>query len=261
NLSDLAAMGAEPRACTLGIALPEVDEAWLQAFAAGLHALAERHRCPLIGGDTTRGPLNVCVTVLGVVPRGQALRRDAARVGDDIWVSGTLGAAAWAVSARARGQALAPSHPARQRLDWPQPRLALGRALCGRAACAIDISDGLSGDLGHVLERSGCGAALEWARIPVDPALQGCDERDRHALVLGGGDDYELLFTAPAPSRGEIAALGERVGTPVSRIGSITAQPGISLLRPDGSVERIAARGFDHFGAATSASARPGPCA
>jgi thiamine-monophosphate kinase len=267
NLSDLAAMGARPLGFTLALALPSVDDTWLDGFAAGLFALADAHDCELVGGDTTRGPLNVCITVFGTVPAHEALRRDAARAGDDIWVSGALGAAAWAVACRQQAGAVLPADGAAalrpghhralagalHRLDRPEPRLALGVALRGVAPAAIDLSDGLIGDLGHVLERSSAavgmplGASLDWAAMPVDPALDGLAEPRRAALALAGGDDYELLFTAAPARRADLAAIGASVGLTLSRVGRVEPRPGIRLLAADGRPMEFHARSFDHF--------------
>jgi thiamine-monophosphate kinase len=258
NLSDLAAMGARPIGFTLALALPQADEAWLGAFARGLFALADAHGCELVGGDTTRGPLNLCITVFGGVPPAQALRRDRARVGDDLWVSGTLGAAAWALDCRLQAGSWpttgdAALSRARGRLERPEPRVALGLALRGLAHAAIDLSDGLAGDIGHVLERSSAeagvtlGARLEAAALPVDPALDGLPEPRRLELALAGGDDYELLFTAPASARGEVLDAGARIGLTLSRIGRIEAAAGLRLHDPHGRPIAFHARSFDHF--------------
>jgi thiamine-monophosphate kinase len=266
NLSDLAAMGARPLGFTLALALPSVDERWLAAFAEGLFALADAFDCELVGGDTTRGPLNLCITVFGGVPPAYALRRDRARPGDDLWVSGTLGAAAWAVACRLDGaDALgADANPAgaatsdalaaaQRRLERPVPRVALGLALRGCAGAAIDLSDGLVGDLAHVLERSSepagaaLGATIDWPAVPVDAALDGLPEARRAELALGGGDDYELLFTAPAGRRDEIVAIGAALGLTLTRIGLIDARPGLRLFDADGRPMSLHVRSFDHF--------------
>jgi len=267
NLSDLAAMGARPLGFTLALALPAADEGWLEGFSTGLFALADRHDCELVGGDTTRGPLNVCITVFGTVPAEHALRRDAARVGDDVWVSGALGAAAWAVACRLRSGAALPADAAAvgrpdhhrvlahafERLERPVPRLALGLALRGVARAAIDLSDGLAGDLGHVLERSAAmtgsplGATLDWPAMPVDAALDGLDDRRRAELSLAGGDDYELLFTAEPARRADVAAIGAAQGLTLSRVGRVEPVPGIRLQSADGRPMEFHARSFDHF--------------
>ncbi len=253
NLSDLAAMGAEPLAFTLALALPAVDVAWLEAFTGGLFALADRHRCPLVGGDTTRGPRCLSVTVFGDVPAATALRRDAALPGDDVWVSGPLGGAAGAVAARQAGTMVEPA--AAERLDWPRPRLGLGQALRGLARAAIDLSDGLAGDLGHILAASSArcgqrlGADLVAESIPIDATLAALDPERAMTLALHGGDDYELLFTADRAGRERIAALatgdGFDAGPPL-RIGTIVVGTAIRLLAA-GAPRSIAGGGFDHF--------------
>ncbi len=247
NLSDLAAMGARPRAFTLALGLPDVDERWLAAFAEGMFALADRHACELIGGDTTRGPRTVCVTVFGEVPEGAALRRDAAQPDDDLWVSGALGAAAFAVGERRAGRALAPGDDASIRLDRPEPRIALGLALRHLARAAIDLSDGLLGDLAHVVERSRVGAEVDWPAVPVDGCLRSLPEDERLRLALTGGDDYELLFSAAPENRTAIAAVGERIGVPLARIGRIVCGSTIRVRDARGRALPIEARGFDHF--------------
>jgi thiamine-monophosphate kinase len=250
NLSDLAAMGARPLAFTLALALPEVDDAWLAAFSAGLLEIAGVHDCELVGGDTTRGPLTMAITVFGSVPPSLALRRDAGRAGDDLWVSGPLGAAAWAVVCRQAGRPLPAGHAALDSLDRPQPRVSLGRALLGTARAAIDLSDGLLGDLGHVCKRSRLGARLDWPAVPVAACLRDRPLAQRLALALAGGDDYELLFSAPPAARETIAALAAAAGhsQPPSRIGTLVAEPGIRLLAADGTtipIDELAS--FDHF--------------
>ncbi|HOB66349.1 thiamine-phosphate kinase [Ottowia sp.] len=260
NLSDLAACGAEPLACTLALALPPeraADEAWLAAFACGLFALADAHGCALIGGDTTAGPLNLCITVFGQVPLTQALRRDGAQVGDDVWVSGTLGDARLALGALRGEWALPPDvlAAARQRLERPTPRVALGLALRGIASAAADVSDGLAGDLGHILQASGAGAAIDResashliaARAFLSSAGGPFDAERRLTLVLTGGDDYELVFTAPPAARTAVQAAGEQAATPVTRIGRIEAEPGLRLIDAHGQTTPWAARAFDHF--------------
>ena len=248
NLSDLAAMGAQPVGFTLALALPEVDEPWLSRFAGGLFELAALHDCELLGGDTTRGPLAICITVFGQVSPAQALRRDRGRVGDDLWVSGALGAAAFAVRERQAGRELPPGHAARRRLERPNPRVDLGRALLGHAHAAIDLSDGLLGDLGHLCDRSGVGARVDWPAVPLGDGLEALDEADRRALALAGGDDYELLFSAPASARAIIAALGADRGLMPVRIGCLVAEPGLTLLCADGSpIDSHELAAFDHF--------------
>ncbi len=241
NLSDMAAMGATPRWATLAIALPAADEAWLAAFAEGLFALAGRFGTELIGGDTTRGPLAICITILGEVPSGGALLRSGARPGDDIWVSGELG-----------GAALALAHPgidaAAQRLDEPEPRIALGEKLRGVATAAIDVSDGFAQDLGHILERSRCGARVDYDRLPRATAwAQLHDPVLERSCVLGGGDDYELAFTAPQNARGAIEAIGRGLDLALARVGSIVRGEATLALH-DAAGRPIAPEpGFDHF--------------
>jgi thiamine-monophosphate kinase len=247
NLSDLAAIGAAPIGFTLALALPQADDRWLAGFASGLLGLAARHDCELIGGDTTRGPLTIGITVFGHVPPGQALRRDRGQPGDDLWVSGPLGAAAFAVAERLAGRPLPEGHPARVRLERPGPRLRLGRALLGRAHAAIDLSDGLWGDLGHLCERSGVGARVHWPAVPVSPSLTGLPPERQRALALAGGDDYELLFSAPPEARAGIAALAGDGAAP-ARIGTLVSTPGIRLLDGDGAtIDTDALHAFDHF--------------
>ncbi len=251
NLSDLAAMGARPLGFTLALALPEADHAWLAAFAEGLFALADAHACPLVGGDTTRGPLNICVTVFGELHTGQALRRGAACAGDDLYLSGRTGEARLAL-ALLQGEAWAGTlHAApelRQRLDRPTPRLALGQALAGVARAAIDVSDGLAGDLGHILQASGLGAEIDLPALPVAPALQALPPAHQWDCLLHGGDDYELLFTADPGSRAAIEAAAQASATPVTRIGRFTAEPGLWAVHANGTRHAVATRGFDHFG-------------
>lgn len=251
NLSDLAAMGATPRWALLCLSLPQVDAAWLRAFSRGFFDLADRFAVDLIGGDTTRGPLNLCVTIFGEVPRGQALRRDRARAGDDVWVSGELGTAALGLAQQQGRIALAPAAAARCRraLDLPQPRVALGLGLRGIANAAIDVSDGLVADLGHICERSGLGADVDLDRLPGSPLLVRVPDRALAAqAMLAGGDDYELCFTAAAKRRADIERLSIRLGLPLTRIGRMRKGRGVRVLRADGSVVRQSKRGFDHFG-------------
>ncbi len=235
NLSDMAAMGAAPRWATLALALPAADEAWLDGFARGFFALAERFGAELIGGDTTRGPLAVCVTILGEVPHGLALFRAGATPGDDIWVSGELGGAALGLAQPGNAGAV-------QRLDQPEPRVELGERLRGIANSAIDVSDGFAQDLGHILERSAVGAVVEYERLP---KFYGAN----HEQVLSGGDDYELVFTARQEKRAEVEALSRELGLALSRVGSIQkGEPKLQILGRDGAPVSPG-RGFDHFAA------------
>ena len=260
NLSDLAACGAEPLAFTLALALPPErarNEPWLGALAAGLFALADAHHCPLIGGDTTAGPLNLCITVFGSVPAGQALRRDGARAGDEVWVSGQLGDARLALGAL-RGEWPLPAAAlaaARQRLERPTPRIALGLALRGIASACADVSDGLAGDLGHILRASGVGAHLEASAVATliaahphhSPASGLPDAETRLQCVLTGGDDYELVFTAPPSARAAVQTAAHAAATPVTRIGRIDAAPGLHLIDAEGHATPLVGRAFDHF--------------
>ncbi|WP_137894951.1 thiamine-phosphate kinase [Ramlibacter sp. 2FC] len=257
NLSDLAACGAQPLAFLLALALPRVDEAWLAPFARGLLALADAHGCELIGGDTTQGPLNLSITVLGEVPRGQALLRSGARVGDEVYVSGSLGDARLALEAL-QGRLALPDpvfEAARARLEQPTPRLALGLALRGLATAAADVSDGLLGDLGHILKASGVGARIEAeaaapllaAAAPLAQAGRPLDPEQQLAWVLAGGDDYELVFTAPPAGRQAVQAAAQASRTPVTRIGRIEAEPGLRLVDAQGQPISQRYASFDHF--------------
>jgi thiamine-monophosphate kinase len=241
NLSDMAAMGAAPRWATLALALPAANEAWLEEFAGGFFALAGRFGVELIGGDTTRGPLSICITILGEVPTGLALFRAGARPGDDIWVSGQLGGAALALE-RPGNAATA------QRLDEPEPRVELGERLRGLASAAIDVSDGFAQDLGHILERSGVGAIVEYELLPRSVEVKEVEDRNLQArLVLCGGDDYELAFTAPQASRGELAALAADLKLPLSRVGSIQGgEARLQVLDEQGRPMSVG-RGYEHF--------------
>ena len=252
NLSDLAAMGATPRWATLAIALPEENDAWLTAFARGFFRLADLHGIELVGGDTTRGALTLSITVMGEVPPGQALRRDGAQAGDDIWVSGVLGSAALALAYRQGRLFMEQVDAARvlPALYLPTPRVALGIALRGIAHSAIDISDGLLGDLGHILERSSVGARLEFSALPTLPVVQSyLHEAVARECVLAGGDDYELCFTAPAGQRDAIHAAAASADVAVTRIGQITAESGLNVIDADGLSIPYRKTGYDHFAA------------
>ncbi|MGE4366407.1 thiamine-phosphate kinase [Thermomonas sp.] len=226
NLSDLAAMGAQPAWCTLALSLPQADAAWLEAFCDGFFALAQQHGIALVGGDTTRGPLSIGIAAHGFVEPGMALRRDGARAGDEVWVSGTLGDAAGALAQWQAGAAIAP--PLRARLDRPTPRVALGRALRGIASACIDVSDGLLADLAHITRASGVGADIEADALPASDALRETFAIDAmRRLQATGGDDYELCFTAPASRREAVQALAARLRLPLARIGRIVAGNGV----------------------------------
>ena len=249
NLSDLAAMGAQPIAFTLALALPQADAAWLAPFSAGMLALADRHGCELIGGDTTRGPLTISITIFGEVPPQQSLRRDAARAGDDIWVSGSLGDARLALAAYRGETTLSDTDLLRAapRMHEPTPRVELGVALRGIAHAAIDISDGLAGDLGHILSRSGVGAMLDVDALPPGNVLQQRELDLRRRFTLAGGDDYELCFTAPVRLREAVLKAAHGVGVEVARVGSIEAAAGLRIVDAGGQAITFAEDSFDHF--------------
>jgi thiamine-monophosphate kinase len=256
NLSDLAACGAKPKAFMLALSLPQVDPHWLSEFSHGLWTLADAHDIDLIGGDTTRGPLNICITVLGEVPTSQALLRSGAQVGDDIYVSGHLGDARLALEVF-RGHMKVPApvfEHARWRMEQPTPRVALGMALRGIAHSAADISDGLLGDLGHILKASGVGAEIETPQVASSLACLNVkefhnqlDSASQLALTLSGGDDYELVFTATPDQREAVAAASQTAQTRVTRIGHITATPHLVLRDANGQVMPNTFSSFDHF--------------
>ena len=249
NLSDLAAMGAEPLGYLTALARPkDISDAWLRRFAAGLMVDQQRFGCHLLGGDTTstHGPLTLSLTILGLVPQGQALLRSGARAGDDVWVSGTLGDAALGLRVL-RGLAVTEDEALAlvDRYRTPRPRLALGRALRGLATAAIDVSDGLVADLGHICETSGVAASIEVAQLPLSPVARGIPGAREAALA--GGDDYELLFTAPPARRGEVEALAAKLGHGLTRIGRIEAGSGVRVLDPDGKERPLDRLGWRHF--------------
>jgi thiamine-monophosphate kinase len=253
NLSDLAAMGATPRWALLAGSLPGNDPKWLAAFARGFHALADAYGVDLVGGDTTRGPLTLCVTIMGEVPAGKALLRSGAQVGDDVYLSGEVGDAALALAAMdgrlsLDAQALC---AARERLETPTPRIALGLALRGVATAALDVSDGLVGDLTHILERSGVGATVDLGAIPRSAALarlaDGPHRRLALECLLAGGDDYELCFTASPSSAGRVAAIAAGAKLPLTRVGTITLDPGLVVRDEHGVALSDLPRAYDHF--------------
>ncbi|MDM0013959.1 thiamine-phosphate kinase [Variovorax sp. J22P168] len=257
NLSDLAACGAKPLAFTLALSLPAIDEAWLAGFSRGLFALADAHECELVGGDTTRGPLNLCITVFGEVPAGSALLRSGARAGDDVWVSGTLGDARLALEVF-RGSLSLPApafEHARLRMEQPTPRVGLGLALRGIASAAVDLSDGLVGDLGHVLRASGVGACIDADAVATLLGIDALSDLPaptlarelRRACALAGGDDYELAFTAPAARRADVERAANTSATAVTRIGRIEAEPGLRLVDAQGTAVAAQFAAFDHF--------------
>ena len=251
NISDMAAMGAEPRWVVLALSLPGADARWLRKLSHGFFALADEFGIDLIGGDTTRGPLNLCVTIFGEVPSGKALRRDGARSGDDVWVSGDLGSAAIGLAHR-QGRLRLPRAAAARcatALELPQPRVALGLGLRGIASAALDVSDGLVGDLAHICERSALGAEIELERIPRSADLARIANTELvHAAILSGGDDYELCFTASPRCRVRIESLGGRLGLKVTRIGRMLEGSEVRVLRVDGRLDRNRKKGgYDHF--------------
>lgn len=250
NLSDMAAMGAMPYWAMLALTLPNVNHDWLAAFAKGFFDLAQEYNVSLVGGDTTRGPLTMTVTIMGEVPAGAALRRSGAKAGNDIWVSGNVGDAALAVAHR-HGRLVLEAQDyqaAVGRLYEPTPRVALGQALRGLATSAIDVSDGLLADLTHICRLSGVGATIELPSVPVSSigAKHLGTDAGRNAIVAGG-DDYELCFTAHANSRDSIQELTDVLGVPITRVGQVKRGKGVSLLGADGRAVKIDGRGYDHF--------------
>lgn len=253
NLSDLAAVGAAPRYATLALSLPEADETWLAQFSRGLFGLADTFGVEIIGGDTTRGPRTISITAIGAVPADLVLRRDGARVGDEVWLSGCTGDAALALAHQRleinlSGAALA---HCLTRLQTPVPCVALGLALRGIATSAIDVSDGLVADLGHIAERSGVALELRYADLPQSRALKGCaDARLVQQCLLAGGDDYELAFTARPDARAKIEQLAADLGLTLTCIGKVgAAEPGqVSVIDPAGNDMQLTYKGFDHFG-------------
>jgi len=249
NLSDLAACGASPLAFTLALSMPRVDEAFLDGFARGLFALADAQDIEVVGGDTTAGPLSICIAVFGEVPVGQALLRSGARVGDELWVSGSLGDARLALEVFRGTVALDADafEAVRARMELPAPRVALGIALRGLATSAIDISDGLLGDLRHVLVRSGVGATLDADALPISAVLAAQPLALQRECALAGGDDYELLFTAVPAREADVRAAAASAGCTATRIGRIEAMPGARIVDRHGEVVAAAFPSFDHF--------------
>lgn len=254
NLSDLAAMGATPAWATLALTLPQADEQWLAAFCQGLFALADRYEVQLIGGDVTHGPATIItIQVHGFVPSGLALRRDGAKPGDGLYITGTPGDAGLALAAAFGKTSIAEGHAGyiQARLERPEPRIAEGLALRGVASAAIDVSDGLAQDLSHILKRSRVGARLEVERLPLSPALALAASLDREAAVvtaLTGGDDYELCFAVPPERISQLEGSVAEWSCPCTRIGVITAEPGLQLARADGSAFHLERPGYNHFG-------------
>jgi thiamine-monophosphate kinase len=250
NISDMAAMGAEARWATLAIALPDINEPWLAEFSRGFFDCADRFGVSLIGGDTTRGPLTISVQIMGIVPQHQAITRGGAQVGDDIWVSGPLGSAALALAAMQGHYPLTADalDECSLALHQPQPRTNLGLALRQIAHSAIDISDGLLADLGHILQASRLGADIRFADIPLSPITrQHVADPAVQSMVLAGGDDYELCFTAPSAKREQIATIGKQLGLTMGMIGQTRSQTGIEVYDADDRRLDIQKAGFDHF--------------
>lgn len=249
NLSDFAAMGAKPRWATLALTLPVADEDWIEAFAAGFFALADRYGVSLVGGDTTRGPVTISVQLLGTLTGGRVLKRGDGRRGDDVYVTGTLGDSAAAIPIFARGAAARTVAQAEliRRFSYPEPRVAAGIALAPIAHAAIDVSDGLVADLGHICERSDCGARIDLESVPLSPALlASCSARQAEDFALGGGDDYELCFTAPPERAGDVDAALRASGTAFTRIGALIDGAGVTCCR-GGRPVPVGASGYTHF--------------
>lgn len=252
NVSDMAAMGANPKWATLAIALPKIDESWLAEFSRGFFACADAFGISLVGGDTTRGPLNISVQIIGEVPIGKALRRDGAKAGDEIWVSGTLGEAALGLAQLQNKLSESALSEAEKKicidtLQAPQPRVALGLALQDIANSAIDISDGLLADLGHILERSKLGANLYWEAVPHVNLSQKLDTVKLQSLSLAGGDDYELCFTAPASQHDAVLAIGKKLNLKLSAIGETTQETKLNLYDKNHQLIQLKNTGYDHF--------------
>lgn len=251
NISDMAAMGATPKWATLSIAIPRIDKEWLSEFSRGFFACANTFNVSLIGGDTTRGPLNINAQIMGEVPNGKALRRDGAKIGDEVWVSGSLGGAALAVH-KIQQNTLDTKKPSDQclveKLQHPQPRVGLGCALRGIAHSAIDLSDGLIADLGHILECSNLGATIYWSTVPqFDSAAENLTIESIQSHTLTGGDDYELCFTAPSNRHSDIINIGKSLGLTLSHIGIIQANDGLTILDDSNNPISIKGTGYDHF--------------
>ncbi len=250
NVSDLAAMGAEPAWLSLALTLPSVDEAWLSAFAAGLSETADYYQCQLVGGDTTRGPMSLTMVAKGTVPRGKALTRSGAKVGDYIYVTGTLGDAALGLKLCQGLHEVSKKHQSHilQRFHYPSARVALGQALRNLASSAMDLSDGLYSDIQHILKRSNVGASIDVSRLPLSQALKdSCDTGTALQLALSGGEDYELLFTVPEARRGSLDVLLSPYGIPVTCIGRITGVAGKLELKQGDQAFDYQHQGFVHF--------------
>jgi thiamine-monophosphate kinase len=248
NLSDLAAVGAEPAWVTLALTLPRVDQSWLDAFSRGFGSLACEHAVALVGGDTTRGPLSITVQAHGFVEPGAAMLRSGARPGDLVYVTGTLGDAGLALMVQ-QGMFTSPEHLVflRRRLQRPVPRIEAGRMLRGLASAAVDVSDGLASDLGHILRASGCGATVHLAQLPLSAALREyVHDTGDWSPVMSAGDDYELCAVIPAHRQGEAAALAEQLDCGLTWIGMIEKTTGLRCVTADGGLVD-ASSGYDHF--------------
>lgn len=250
NLSDLAAMGANPCWFTLALTLPKADENWLENFSAGMKKLASRYRVALVGGDTTRGPLSITIQACGYIPRKMAARRSGAQPGDDIYVTGTLGDAGLGLASVQGSVQLAPGERARceNRLNFPQPRIRVGIGLLPLINSMIDCSDGFAADLGHILEQSGTGAKVQLKNLPLSTAVKHVVQTENDwSLPLSAGDDFELIFTAPPESRAEISALADTLDCPLTWVGEITEQPGLLLKKENGETLSLNKTGYRHF--------------
>lgn len=249
NLSDLAAMGADPAWFTLNLSLPETDRAWLNGFCAGMFKLARQHKVALVGGDTTRGPLSLGIQIMGLVPKGMALTRAGACVGDRIYVTGNLGEGALGLAvAQARLQMPEEYLPAVvAHLEYPVPRVAAGLALRGIASACIDISDGLLGDLGHILEASGVGARIQLSQLPLSPGYDAVFQHVGWQPALAGGDDYELCFTVPPANEAALRKQAIRLGVSIKSIGEVEAEPGLRIMNESGGLYVPDFHGYDHF--------------
>jgi len=245
NLSDLAAMGAQPTFFLLALTLPADDPVWLESFSQGMARLARQAHIQLAGGDTSCGPLSITITALGTVEKGQALLRTGASPGDLVVVSGTPGAASWALQSMQNGVQPEPSDKAA--LEYPEPRLRLGRSLLGWATSCIDLSDGLAADLGHILDQSGVGAEIELNHLPCPQSLAKQSDELRWHLQMAGGDDYELCFTVPAGAASQLAEISSSCGLALTTIGTIVQQPGLVLKTQEGKVFELTSSGYQHF--------------
>jgi thiamine-monophosphate kinase len=248
NLSDLAAMGAEPAWATLALTLPKVEESWLREFCRGFAALANQYQLQLVGGDTTAGPLSLTLQVHGLLPMGKGLMRGGAQVGDAIYVTGTLGDAAMALETKGEWSVRSDLQPLIARLERPTPRVEVGLALRGIASSAIDISDGLVADLGHILASSGVGAKVELDKLPLSPLVAASHQGgERWEAIIAGGDDYELCFTLPPEHRDQVDVIAQRTGVKITPIGVVEAQQQLHCIKPDGSLWTSERAGYQHF--------------